>query len=1560
MIRNFKCMLQKILAVFMAVLMAFSQLGAATVIGYGKDTSVTAERTSYKGEQNYLTDEQYDAFGLDTSSPSLFGADGSEEPLADFEPLVYSELLVGYGNKTSAEHGALMVMNETDTLSANAFNLDNMDNHLIGGQINQYQSDRELQTRNHFAIDINGDGLDEIIETSFYSSLIDKHGYQDIQIYYLKDGKWNSGSALTYKLVNWKSGKYTSVDYIEADNSKGYATLTAGDYDDDDKIEVAVYVPTKLSNTGHVEVVILEVNNDMSLTEKTTIDATEFTGSYEKNRFCYNYYDNSGDDEDLLPILDLTTTNIRGKDDLVINANQVLSDDIGNVNQSSSLGIYHWENNKMTAVFTDDCMIYGKTRMRFNSAVQADLNGNGVEELVVGGYKNIDWDSNKDPGELSNDENLIQVYCWNESKKQYESVWDSPKSVTAYNSSTGDYNLKLDLEQTEPAAMAAGRLHANDKRDQVFLEGIVFKFNGANDKESTEKEKLKNGYFSKEHAIELGGEHSAFISAAEIATFSTASGLAEQLVVLSGDHVQANNDNIYYDVSWTWESSGNLTTAVTNNDYIDKKDEDDGGTFVSLCALNVDRDTVKVEYNGKEYGWSAPELYCVIQSVPYWRELQYNSEGFGAGCTKFEISKGTGSGLDWDFAIGAGVFLDISAIGGVSVFGNGGMSGGGAGFSLIAQYIHTYSESIKYTDSYESAVAAGEDYAIVFAIPVVVYKYTISIPDHKLTQAEIDTYKEWQKNDPTLEDLKYKVNETIPGYDEDCCVEVSLNPSVSHMPLDEYNEVVNEYDEKGIDTGLQVITDDMLAQKTIGDPSSYPSTTDEIKYPGNVENLFISSKSASVVAGDTETTLGYEIESEEENGNGFNISLDIEAYWKAKAEVKLGIASELEWQLGGQIAADGNGTWIKSSSEGLSFSSTFKNLPLGTDDSYDFNANLAVYNMNISTGGNTVDKPYVIGYQVTGINDYDLPPGLPDDLHVLATTENEVMLRWEAVSGEREAKSYAVYGKDNLGEWKQIGITDYPYYKVTNLEPNTQYQYALVSYSEKNGAGKKSVMSSPVTAITAESGNSVPMFESQPHSVIVNPDDVNAKTFTAQAVMGSGMEENGAKLTYQWQKYNPNVQDRLGAWENIDGATQASLTLPTITEENGKYKGSDGVTYDEHTRYRLVATQTLSGDIHSVYSNSVTMFITNKKPVSIETVLELTINQDDVYTLANGEKNYVIKGENKTVKCTALLKQKDNSAVKENSNVKLVQRNSDGTETTVSVGKTDANGNVEFSLSVDELNDANQLYAEYDGMLADINETNVLYYTPAVSNSVSLECVKMFRISYDLNGGFNDVRNPNVLTNHSALITLYSPSKEGYEFKGWKLSDGTVVTELNPTELSGDNLTLYAQWEKSEDEGSTEPNEPTDPSTPNEPTNPTEPTDPTEPTKPSLPSSKEDNKIDLENNNKNHNKHNSDGLNISKKYDKNNRKFEQVDIKEVSDSKSSEITENSDFGEEITEDDKANNQSNSVDNKNSSLDVSDESAYDNKKILVCCIIGIVALAVIVFIVVWKKRKNEKQ
>lgn len=159
-------------------------------------------------------------------------------------------------------------------------------------------------------------------------------------------------------------------------------------------------------------------------------------------------------------------------------------------------------------------------------------------------------------------------------------------------------------------------------------------------------------------------------------------GARNNLCLVAGDF-QGSSDHskVYLDVYWIWENGDkNLTGSKSDNDYLKGRASQGEGSFLTLCALDADEDTVQVQYEGKTYGWSDPTLYCVLQSPPYWSELQYNSETYGAGEVSYSISYGSSTGQEREHGVSLGFFLEASAVIGPSFFGNGVQVGGGFDF----------------------------------------------------------------------------------------------------------------------------------------------------------------------------------------------------------------------------------------------------------------------------------------------------------------------------------------------------------------------------------------------------------------------------------------------------------------------------------------------------------------------------------------------------------------------------------------------------------------------------------------------------------------------------------------------------------------------------------------------------------------------------------------------------------------------------------------------------------------------------------------------------------------
>ncbi|MDY4819576.1 MAG: InlB B-repeat-containing protein [Bacilli bacterium] len=88
--------------------------------------------------------------------------------------------------------------------------------------------------------------------------------------------------------------------------------------------------------------------------------------------------------------------------------------------------------------------------------------------------------------------------------------------------------------------------------------------------------------------------------------------------------------------------------------------------------------------------------------------------------------------------------------------------------------------------------------------------------------------------------------------------------------------------------------------------------------------------------------------------------------------------------------------------------------------------------------------------------------------------------------------------------------------------------------------------------------------------------------------------------------------------------------------------------------------------------------------------------------------------------------------------------------------------------------------------------TNAVYTFTMSNRDRNIEAKwNYFTVSYNLNGGTNNDSNPKSYTIDYNDITLYEPTRTGYDFTGWTYN-GRVVTEIDPAWI--ENVTIVANW----------------------------------------------------------------------------------------------------------------------------------------------------------------------
>ena len=83
---------------------------------------------------------------------------------------------------------------------------------------------------------------------------------------------------------------------------------------------------------------------------------------------------------------------------------------------------------------------------------------------------------------------------------------------------------------------------------------------------------------------------------------------------------------------------------------------------------------------------------------------------------------------------------------------------------------------------------------------------------------------------------------------------------------------------------------------------------------------------------------------------------------------------------------------------------------------------------------------------------------------------------------------------------------------------------------------------------------------------------------------------------------------------------------------------------------------------------------------------------------------------------------------------------------------------------------------------------------PDISTKSTIYEESVYTITYHLNGGINNPKNPDVFTEHTVPFFLSDPTKEHYQFVCWSDSNGNPVYAIDPNETK-QNVELYAKWE---------------------------------------------------------------------------------------------------------------------------------------------------------------------
>lgn len=1119
--------------------------------------------------------------------------ENSSNPLAGYSVINPDEFLFGQINRNEQHKGSIYTFNDND-MEIDEYPSGDIDNlPKVYDNIN-FDEKHQTQTHNTMGIDYNGDGADELAYFSLYTDKGEDNTFVSVTIYDREEKKDDSDVKYSWKKVGESEKKISKGnEFLDmmCQESKGYVAMAAGDYDHDGYEELACYFPCENKGYGEPFVGIIDINEENGTfdfeKDMKIIKLSEIRDQFSNLQSGKDSYESWH-----LPIVSLSTTSIRANeenvdttksyDDLVINVSvpRNYHDDNDNMNSCTAIYSYNEGTKSYECKFNQDTK-FGTERMLSTNSVDADLNGDGYNELVVAGMREtgLNGTNENSTGKIETGNNLVQLIYWNGS--DYNFVWDTPKQVQA------SVQVQVDRHSQEPIAITAGRYNPNtiNTMDYLCIQGVVLSCKdakvygvesvSANETDINkavittlphhEKELFTDASFVTEYKLDFDGiaNKNAFISTADSGFFNTKSQV-QTIALLTGDE-STTDDIIYYDIIFlTCDSDGNWHKRAYN-DIIGYEDEDDHGTYMSINFLDCDEDQVYYRYKGKSIGYSSPTLFSVIQAPPYYKEANSASASYTITHGHTDGTRTT-AGVGGDFSVGAKTkFFEAS-------------------LSVIAKYTYTHTESQNITTSTTLNLKSDQDYAVSFVIPTILNHYEVIDPQ------------------ATNEEDKYT----------DMIISEELDPIFAALSLDEYNSLAKDLEDEKQREVAPVI--DNLPKSTPGDPQGYCASSSELNQSltgGNTEKIAETELRVDSTTTAKSNSIG--ITNTSERIDGFNISNN--------DSVKIaGVTFQFSSDLGEQ--------WISSSSEGMSFSVSYNGIPVddkvsiksSTSDSYaDYKDNLGnhidsniyhynnisysyttsavVYPSSAFTTQKTTNKIYLMSYYTRDFG--GTPAELPEYFGVQSVTQNadgtyNITLAWKtSVKNEkRTPNAYNIYVESLNSKDKDLSLvnTEGPImrnkgsiimtYEAKNLSnPDKDFNFYIaaattsVTSSKVMNVRESILMPAKTINVNDFLATDGLVITSQPESLYID----NVGQDAVFSIEVEDTKKDALNISYQWQTYN----SKSGKWNPV--------TNNTSTEPN-TYKFT--TTADIiGTPIRCVVTKTKSSSEHfTAISDIVTVF----------------------------------------------------------------------------------------------------------------------------------------------------------------------------------------------------------------------------------------------------------------------------------------------------------------------------------------------------------------------------------
>ena len=947
--------------------------------------------------------------------------------------------------------------------------------------------------------------------------------------------------------------------------------IAVGDMDGDGYDEIAVYAQNKVSVYSFVKGVL------SSPIEKTTAapsGVNENNGKYKKLKTAVvtlAFGDLNADDKDELVIAE----------NIGYGSSKIADGKVGIYSLTSAKTLHE---EKIISLKYDDSMM-----VRYANVATGDIDKDYKDELIIAGYISADV-----LGQTIVGKDNIAYRVVDGTDTGY-TVGDWKKTSFVKKELLGRVVDNAN-QLIPPVALTCAATQGVGHAEQIFLAGCLYSYSSNDGNLTKLTEMSTNREYKKDNGSKANKEE-IFVVNVVAGNFNGNRNGQEQIVYAFGMK-HDESDRYWYDIGYINKKAPGPENAdqssgywygqeqVMNFESSYNRDSNKrrASLYLSLAAVDCDKDSTLMRYKGRTVTWTKPEVLTILQSAPYFQDLEDTRGYLDQGQTGLGKSKAAGDKVTAGGSLSLGTYVSFEqdfSVFGVKV----------ASIEAEAQsknsFTYAYEETKKKETEINYSGSAGDDYAVVYAVPYMEYQYETWVPGYTVTTEYLKTYLADKLGkavgnvteddiNKAMTEFGIKVGTKVEGSWQPSSVMVPMEPAKVLISVDAYDEIAEQTE------GLEPIRGNIL-NSTPGDPSTYDNgenPRDGFTPIGEWQTV-TKGAGGNITVTETSTT---------EKSHDFEYSYEFEAKVGAGAGgLTVGVLAGFGANAGGGI----------STSSSKSYSATVDNLPKDADGygfSWRFGYRKAKLNNN---------DVLVLEYEQKGTY---AKPSPPKNLRVESVTSNSVTLSWDPVTG---AGAYKIYQLDSTGKTYRMKTLAGTATSWTNtgLSSNTSYTYVAKTITQD---GQESLTSASVHAGTLEK-------DKENFKILTQPTDQ-----TSEATAGSQLQftvtaeyrnDDGRQneLNYQWETYNTTTRK----WETVNGAESQTLTV-TVTDQN------DG------KRYRC---QVYSSAILYLYSKEVTLKVGRS---TTETSLTATptgviksayMEEQEEYVTENGQQVYEQKAK---------------------------------------------------------------------------------------------------------------------------------------------------------------------------------------------------------------------------------------------------------------------------------------------------------------------------------------------